>query len=47
MGKVVLPDTVSKGGLVDPDVVEAVVGAGRGELSIDAVMSSVALTEDA
>ena len=46
LGKVVLPTAVSKGGLVDPDVTEAVVGAGRGTLTIDAVMSSVMLTRD-
>jgi len=46
MGKVVLPTAVSKGGLVDPDVAEATVGAGRGELTIDAVMSSVVLSLD-
>ncbi|MBK6872289.1 MAG: hypothetical protein IPG94_13195 [Kineosporiaceae bacterium] len=46
LGKVVLPTAVSKGGLVDPDVTEAVIGAGRGTLTIDAVMSSVMLTRD-
>ncbi len=46
MGKVVLPTAVSKGGLVDPDVAEATIGAGRGELTVDAVMSSVILTTD-
>ena len=46
MGKVALPTSVSKGGLVDPDVAEATVGAGRGELTVDAVMSSVILTTD-
>jgi hypothetical protein len=46
MGKVVLPTSVSKGGLVDPDVAEATVGAGRGELTVEAVMSSVILTGD-
>lgn len=47
MGKVVLPQAVSKGGLVDPDVAEARFGSGRGELTIDAVMSSVMLAGDA
>lgn len=46
MGKVVLPTAVSKGGLVDPDVAEATVGAGHGELTVDAVMSSVVLSLD-
>ncbi len=46
MGKVVLPNAVSTGGLVDPDVSEATLGAGRHELSVDAVMSSVFLTDD-
>jgi hypothetical protein len=46
MGKVVLPSAVSKGGMIDPDVAEAVVGPGRGELTVEAVMSSVMLTAD-
>jgi hypothetical protein len=46
MGKVVLPNAISKGGLVDPDVAQATVGSGRGELTIDAVMSSIMLTGD-
>jgi hypothetical protein len=43
MSKVVLPSAVSKGGLVDPDLCEAVVGDGTGELGIEAVMSSIVL----
>ena len=35
-----------RSGLVDPDVSEATLGAGRHELSVDAVMSSVFLTDD-
>lgn len=46
LGKVVLPTVVSTGGLVDPEVTRAVVGQGRGELLIEAVMSSVMLTGD-
>lgn len=47
LGKVVLPTAVSKGGLVDPDVTEGAIGAGRGTLTIDALrMSSVMLTRD-
>ena len=44
MGKVVLPHAVSRAGLVDPDVAQARVGAGRGELAVESVMSSVILT---
>jgi hypothetical protein len=44
MGKVVLPNAVSRAGLVDPEVTQATVGSGRGELAVDAVMSSVILT---
>jgi len=44
MGKVVLPNGVSKAGLADPDVAQARIGAGRGTLTVDSVMSSVILT---
>ena len=46
MGKVVLPNAVSKGGLVDPDVAQATLGRGQAELVVEAVMSSVVLTDD-
>ena len=44
MGKVVLPTSVSKGGLADPDLSEAVLGTGQDSLVIDALMSSVSVT---
>jgi hypothetical protein len=47
MGKVVLPSGITKGDMVDPGVRESVVGDGRGELTIEAVMSSVAIGSDA
>jgi hypothetical protein len=46
MGKVVLPSGVTKGDMVDPGLREAVVGDGRGELAVEAVMSSVIVGAD-
>lgn len=46
MGKVVLPTGMTKGDMVDPGIREAVVGAGHGELSVEAVMSSVVIGDD-
>jgi hypothetical protein len=46
MGKVVLPSGMTKGDMVDPGIREAVVGDGRGELTVDAVMSSVVIGGD-
>jgi hypothetical protein len=46
MGKVVLPTGVTKGDMVDPGLREAVVGDGRGELSVESVMSSVVIGAD-
>ena len=44
IGKVILPGVVSKGGLGDSEALEAVIGDGRDELTIEAVMSSVVLS---
>lgn len=46
MGKVVLPSGVTKGDMVDPGIRESVVGDGRGELGVEAVMSSVVIGAD-
>lgn len=46
MGKVVLPGSVSKAGLVEPDAAESVLGAGTHLLTIEATISSVALVDD-
>jgi hypothetical protein len=46
MGKVVLPTGVTKGDMVDPGLRECVVGDGRGELSVESVMSSVVIGAD-
>jgi hypothetical protein len=46
MGKVVLPTGTTKGDMVDPGLREAVVGDGRGELSVESVMSSVVIGAD-
>ena len=46
MGKVVLPGGATKGDMVDPGLRDAVVGDGRGELSVEAVMSSVLIGTD-
>jgi hypothetical protein len=46
MGKVVLPGGATKGDMVDPGLRDAVVGDGRGELSVEAVMSSVVIGTD-
>ncbi len=46
MGKVVLPNSVTKGDMVDPGLREAVVGDGGGELVIESVMSSVVIGAD-
>jgi hypothetical protein len=52
MGKVELPQVtrhernLSKGGIVDPDLVTATIGSGAGTLAIDALMSSIMLFRD-
>jgi hypothetical protein len=46
MGKVVLPSGVTKGDMVDPGLRESVVGDGRGELSVESVMSSIVIGAD-
>jgi hypothetical protein len=46
MGKVVLPQSVTKGDMVDPGIRESVVGDGRGELVVESVMSSVVIGAD-
>jgi hypothetical protein len=46
MGKVVLPGGATKGDMVDPGLRDAVVGDGRGELTVEAVMSSVLIGTD-
>jgi hypothetical protein len=46
MGKVVLPNGVTKGDMVDPGIRESVVGDGRSELTVEAVMSSVVIGAD-
>jgi hypothetical protein len=46
MGKVVLPTGVTKGDMVDPGMRDCVVGDGRGELSVESVMSSVVIGAD-
>jgi hypothetical protein len=47
MGKVVLPTGATKGDMVDPGLRESVVGDGRGELTVESVMSSVVIGADA
>ena len=47
MGKVVLPSGVTKGDMVDPGLRECVIGDGRGELTVESVMSSVVISADA
>jgi hypothetical protein len=47
MGKVVLPSGITKGDMVDPGLRECVIGDGRGELTVEAVMSSVVIGADA
>ncbi len=46
MGKVVLPSGTTKGDMVDPGLREAVIGDGRGELSVESVMSSIVIGTD-
>jgi hypothetical protein len=46
MGKVVVPSGVTKGDMVEPGVRDSVVGDGSGELTVEAVMSSVAIGTD-
>jgi len=46
MGKVVLPSGATKGDMVDPGLREAVIGDGRGELSVESVMSSIVIGTD-
>jgi hypothetical protein len=46
MGKVVVPSGVTKGDMVEPGIRDSVVGDGRGELAVEAVMSSVAIGTD-
>ena len=46
MGKVILPSGGTKGDMVDPGLRECVVGDGRGELSVESVMSSVVIGAD-
>jgi hypothetical protein len=47
MGKVVLPSGITKGDMVDPGMRECVIGDGRGELTVESVMSSVVIGADA
>jgi hypothetical protein len=44
MGKVILPTTVSKGGLAEGTVSESTLGSGQDRLVIDALMSSVSVS---
>ena len=46
LGKVVLPDAVSTAGLADSETTTGRLGAGNGRLAIDALMSSVVLTQE-
>jgi hypothetical protein len=46
MGKVVVPSGVTKGDMVEPGVRDAVIGDGSGELTVESVMSSVAIGTD-
>jgi len=46
MGKVVVPSGVTKGDMVEPGIRDSVVGDGSGELTIEAVMSSVSIGTD-
>jgi hypothetical protein len=46
MGKVVVPSGVTKGDMVEPGIRDAVVGDGSGELTVESVMSSVAIGTD-
>jgi hypothetical protein len=46
MGKVVVPSGITKGDMVEPGVRDAVVGDGSGELTVESVMSSVAIGTD-
>jgi len=46
MGKVVLPSGATKGDMVDPGLREAVIGDGRGELTVESVMSSIVIGTD-
>ena len=46
LGKVVLPDAVSTAGLADSETTTSRLGAGNGRLGIDALMSSVVLTQE-
>ena len=43
MGKVVLPNSITKGDMVDPGLRESVIGSGEGELAVESVMSSVVI----
>ena len=46
MGKVVLPTGLTKGDMVDPGIRDCVVGDGRGDLTVESVMSSVVIGAD-
>jgi hypothetical protein len=46
MGKVAVPSGVTKGDMVEPGIRDSVVGDGSGELTVEAVMSSVAIGTD-
>ena len=46
MGKVVLPTVITKGDMVDPGIRDCVVGDGRGDLTVESVMSSVTIGAD-
>jgi hypothetical protein len=46
MGKVVVPSGVTKGDMVEPGVRDSVIGDGSGELTVESVMSSVAIGTD-
>ena len=46
MGKVIVPSGVTKGDMVEPGIRDSVVGDGSGELTVEAVMSSVAIGTD-